>query len=389
MIIDCEAALVLTRCADRPRYSRAKVGIASDNGGNPVLVVITSNIKEKFKIVNNCSLRPTTISFDAPKKDLYIRNCDNMILKAFMSLMTKILKKQLIPKLAKVSVVEKLKPKPTALTIRDNDFSASDLSNKCLQRLVCDNFRLIPRLVWKLNNLVDLKINNCELTEIPMKLNDLGPNLRLLDLSNNEIHSFDGSFVVGMRRLKSLDLNHNKLEFIPFEIKLMSSLERLNLSYNQLSDLPNTLGKISSMQSLDLSHNNLNCLPFTFIKNLLRMTRLNGLDISGNPLREQKSSPSSEIDKSFPSLVTLSSAAILSNDDLLYSCHKYLPQSLYINIVKNGENCAICGRIVADKQIRRTIVQTSLERIANCLSTSPFPTFPMVPASQIVCRLCI
>ena len=89
-----------------------------------------------------------------------------------MSLMSKILKKQLIPKLAKVSIVEKLKPKPTALTIKDNTFSASDLSNKCLQRLFCDNFRLIPRLVWKLNNLIELKLNNCEMTETPIQLRD-------------------------------------------------------------------------------------------------------------------------------------------------------------------------------------------------------------------------
>ena len=191
-----------------------------------------------------------------------------------------------------------------------------------------------------------------------------------------------------MRRLKSLDLNHNKLEFIPYEIKLMSGLERLNLSHNQLSHLPNTLGKICSMQTLDLSHNNLNCLPMTFIKNLLLMTRLNGLDISGNPLREQRESFSTTVDKHFPTLMSLSSAAILSNDALLYSCHQFLPQRIYKNIVTNGDNCAKCERTVVDKQTKYSIIYMSLERIANCLSTSPFPTFPNAPASRHLCHYC-
>lgn len=388
MIIDCDAALVNTRCADRVRYSRAKVGVATDRANNPVLVVITSSVKEKFRIVNNCTIRSSTISFETPKRDLFLKNCDEVQRKMIFALITKILKGQLIPKLPNVAVMEKLRPKPTSLVIQDNSYSATDLSNKCLQKLHCEKLRLVPRLVWKLTNLHELKLVNCQLTEIPTKLTDLAPKLRTLDLSWNQIKAIDSWFATAMRHLTSLDLSHNQLEFVPYQIKAMTSLERINLSHNQLTDVTNTLGLILSLRCLDLSHNNLNFLPYTLIKNLTIKARLNNLDLASNPLREKSEKPSDHVKRSFPSLLNLSASAIMSSDKLLFVCHEYLPPSLYNIIAINGENCLICSRGLVDRQMKLRIIHMSLEQIAVCLSTSHFPTFPLVPAMQYICHFC-
>jgi hypothetical protein len=224
MIIDCEASLVVAGSGDRVRYSRAKVGLAADSAGSALLVVITSQFKDKFKIVNNCSIGSTTISFKAPKKDLYIKSCDQLILKAFMSLVRKILKRETIPKLANISSVEKLKPKPTSLSISGNNYNINDLTNKCLTKLFCDNLKLIPRLVWKLNNLTQLKLSFCQLNETPIHLNDLGLKLKLLDLSHNNIQSIDGSFLIAMKQLNHLDLSFNQLNYLSFEVISLKSL---------------------------------------------------------------------------------------------------------------------------------------------------------------------
>ena len=304
------------------------------------------------------------------------------------ALIRKILTKQLIPKLPNVATVEKMRPKPTSLTIKDNNYNLNELSNKCLQKLHCENLRLIPRLVWKLNNLHELTLVDCELTDIPVQLTDLAPKLRILDLSNNSIKSIDCWFVVEMRHLTNLDISHNKLEFIPYQIKAMTSLDKINLSHNQLSDVTNTLGLIPSLRYLDLSHNNLNHLPYTLIKNLTINTRLNNLDIANNPLKERNKKASDYVKNSFPTLMNLSASAIMNSDTVLYNCHKYLPPSLCKTIAMNGENCLICGRGLIDRHMKLRIIHMSLEQAATCLSTSPFPTFPMGPASQFICHFC-
>jgi len=391
MIIDCEASLVMPGSGDRVRYSRAKIGLASDSSGSSILVVITSQFKEKFKIINNCTIRSTTISFNSPKKDLYIKNCDHLMLKAFMSLISKILRRETIPKLANVSSVEKLKPKQTSLTIKDNNYNISDLSNKCLTKLLCDNLKLIPRLVWKLNNLTELKLSFCDLNDIPLKLNDLGLKLKILNLSHNSIKSIDGSFVVAMNRLNHLDLSHNKLFYLPFEIKIMQSLEHLHISYNQLNHLPFTLGKINSLKFLNLSHNNLQYIPLSLINEFKLNVRLSNLDISDNPLREPLSDLRTSLLSmaSFPSLKCLSSSVILSHDSLLFSHHQFLPQFLYRNIQLNGEICSVCNSCALNRDLKLGVVHHSLELITNCMSTSHFPSFPLVPAVKYTCNYCL
>ena len=391
MIINCEAALVLTNCRDKLRFSRAVVGVGADKSGNPILVVNTSVIKEKFKIVDNCVLRSTvnlTISFKTPKKDLYIRECDHILLKALIGRLKKIMNRELIPKLADISTIEKMKPKPISLTLKDNAFSSVDLSNKCLQKLSIDNFRLIPRLVWKLNNLVDLRLIKCGLTQIPEELYPLGKTLRTLDLSQNQIESIDRKFVFSMKRLTYLELKSNKLVYISHEIDSISSLERLGLSHNQLRHLPNNLGQISSLKSIDLSHNLLNSFPFILTKNFRFKTHLEFMDISGNPLREYKESsmPSKE---PLPTLFDLSCAAVVSAELVPY-CRQHLPKFIYQKMVGlRRDNCALCSNIiVVGIHSQYSVVYENFRQLANTLSMTPFPFQPNVPIVRHLCYYC-
>lgn len=391
MLIDCEACVVAPESGDRLRYSRAKIGLCADSSGSAVLVVNTNQYKHKFKIVDNCCLRSATIRFNCPKRDLYIKNCDQLLLKAFMALVSKIIKRQTFPKLAHISSVEKQKPKPTSLTIDGNQYNFNDLKNKCLTKLFCLNLKLIPRLVWKLNNLVELKLSFCELNEIPLKLNELGLNLKILNLSHNSIQAINGSFLLALRHLNHLDLSHNELLYLPFEIKVLQRLEQLNVCNNSLTDLPFTLAKVSSLQVLNVSHNKLQYIPFSLIKEMALNVRLNNFDISDNPLREPLTDLKTSLMSvtSLPSLKLLSSAAILSHDSLLYSSHHVLPQLLYRNIQLDGEMCSLCCSPFVNKNLKLGVIHQSLEAIAVCMSTSYFPSFPLVPALKYICYYCL
>lgn len=103
-----------------------------------------------------------------------------------------------------------------------------------------------------------------------------------LDLSGQGLGAIP-DYVFKKTNLRVLNLSRNNLTgAIPAEIRFLKNLRVLDLSDNQMTGLPAELGQLSELEVLDVSDNSLTGLPLE----LGNLTRLKTLDISGNKYSE-------------------------------------------------------------------------------------------------------
>lgn len=173
-----------------------------------------------------------------------------------------------------------------------------------------------------------LDISRCNLLEIPNsefdndpenfleidlsynKLEELDPilmrcrNVRILNLSDNQLRMINDQLASAFKNLRSLNLSHNRFEAIPTLIGTFEYLQSLDLSNNPigkildgtitevltlkelrlnscgLNFLPANIAKLVNLESLELRENNLETLPVT----IKLLTKLKLLDIGRNNL---------------------------------------------------------------------------------------------------------
>ncbi|XP_058746809.1 receptor-like protein 6 [Vicia villosa] len=155
-----------------------------------------------------------------------------------------------------------------------------------------------------------LYLSSTNINSFPKFLAPL-PNLRVLDLSNNNIHGkisklFQKQLLNSWNNIEHIDLSFNKLQgdlpIPPYGIQYLllsnnnfigdialslcnaSSLKVLNLAHNSLTGtIPQCLGTFSSLLILDIQMNNLyGSMPRTFSKeNQFETIRLNGNQLEG------------------------------------------------------------------------------------------------------------
>lgn len=127
-----------------------------------------------------------------------------------------------------------------------------------------------------INSLNKLQICNCDLEKIPQGLFEM-PKLQILDISKNNICDipiipslhvlaiidcgihFVPSDIVKCRKLTTLEISENQLaEFSTYLCKL--PLQHLDISHNKISALPYQVGDFRDLCYLDIRKNKLNCL---------------------------------------------------------------------------------------------------------------------------------
>ncbi|MFA6159138.1 MAG: leucine-rich repeat domain-containing protein, partial [Candidatus Paceibacterota bacterium] len=94
----------------------------------------------------------------------------------------------------------------------------------------------VPPSIGQLSSLLELWLNDNQLTSLPPEIGQLSS-------------------------LQRLDLDHNQLTSLPREIGHLSSLVWLDLGDNQLTSLPPEMGQLSSLQRLYLADNCLIRIP--------------------------------------------------------------------------------------------------------------------------------
>jgi Leucine-rich repeat (LRR) protein len=130
-------------------------------------------------------------------------------------------------------------------------------------RLINIDFSSVaPDYFSRFTNLIQLRINNCHLSEVPAWVCDLR-RLDDLSLSNNQL----ASLPEGLERLTDLTmlfLNDNRLTQVPDALRGFGRLQRLGLANNQIVvDVGGAarLNALSALRMLNLSTNPLGSLP--------------------------------------------------------------------------------------------------------------------------------
>ncbi len=100
-----------------------------------------------------------------------------------------------------------------------------------------------------------LDLSGRGLTTIP---NDVFTRTGLvaLDLSDNALTGAPQAEIRHLQNLKVLDLSGNNLTGLPAELGQLRKLETLDVSNNQLTGLPMELGNLTQLRVLDISGNN-------------------------------------------------------------------------------------------------------------------------------------
>ncbi|KAF7311005.1 Adenylate cyclase [Mycena chlorophos] len=151
----------------------------------------------------------------------------------------------------------------------------------------------LPPLV---HSLEALYLAENELTDEALLPMLLFKELRVLNLSLNDIQELPTDFFVRLCKLEEVYLSGNRLTRLSSEgLARMERLSTLFLNGNRLSHLPSELGKVKSLTLLDVGSNslkyNINNLDYDWNWNFNR--GLAFLNLSGNPQLEIKSPESS------------------------------------------------------------------------------------------------
>jgi Leucine-rich repeat (LRR) protein len=148
------------------------------------------------------------------------------------------------------------------------DLRVLDLSRNQLESL--------PREIGRLSNLKELIVMSNQLRSLPRGIRYLS-NLQKLCLNVNRLRSLPPE-IGQLRNLQRLNLELNRLTSLPPEIGLLRNLRVLEVNGNRLHLLPHAIGMLTRLEWFSLSFNRLRLLP----REIRYLRNLNRLDVSGN-----------------------------------------------------------------------------------------------------------
>lgn len=239
------------------------------------------------------------------------------------------------------------------------DFRTVFLRNRCLQTIpivyfqnaeevefldVSENPSIIVPLdfIQSCINLRAIRFINNHCLQFPHNLNKAS-TLISLDLSNNLLVSLDNVDMSELGRLRSFNLQGNRLDSLPDEIGKLKSLCLLNLSSNNINKVNEALFKLTSLVSLDLSFNHICELP----SDIGKLVNIERLAISNNSLAKFPDEfcelkQLSELDVRYNSLHNISILANLPNltalfcsKNSVYSCNVQFQRLVQLHLDRN------------------------------------------------------
>ena len=123
-----------------------------------------------------------------------------------------------------------------------------------------------------------LNLNDNKLEYLPDSIGELY-GLTHLSLHRNQLQALPRS-IGKLRSLRELNLGDNCLQFLPYELGDLRLLQKLAIYRNKLEQVPYTIGSCTSLTVLDLAINRLMLLP----SQLSKCERLKELYAEHNPL---------------------------------------------------------------------------------------------------------
>jgi Leucine-rich repeat (LRR) protein len=118
-------------------------------------------------------------------------------------------------------------------------------------------------------SLINLELVHCNLKDF--SLQDPLPRLQKLDLAGNKISELTPDLIMGLKELRYLGIESNRMKTLPEEIGELSKLEHLSASNLPLRELPQSFPKLKALKYLFLMDCKLSSLPpgFEQLSNLV------------------------------------------------------------------------------------------------------------------------
>eukprot|EP00833_Pecoramyces_ruminatium_P014079 jgi/Orpsp1_1/1188111/evm.model.d7180000062511.1 len=101
------------------------------------------------------------------------------------------------------------------------------------------------------------------ITTFPSQLLKL-PNLKELDLSNNNLNSIPYGLINSLPNLKNLHLESNKITELPSQIFNLKNLKYIGLEGNNIHEIPETINTLNNIEEISLQNNKIEKFPFMF-----------------------------------------------------------------------------------------------------------------------------
>ncbi|XP_068219674.1 leucine-rich repeat protein 1 isoform X2 [Palaemon carinicauda] len=225
-----------------------------------------------------------TIRFKEPPHDVAAK-ADVVLAKSFLStlkmaLQNKDIKKMHLSNLAPAKQSQLEKPKTKLVILNKKDYPITTSFPYSLENLRVNNVELnrVENRIIGLKRLKTLDLSHNVIRLLPVTMSKM-QSLTELHLSHNNLREIDHRIFTGTlsRTLKLLDLSNNELELLPVTLKYLEGLVNLNVSSNKLKCLPLSIGRSQSLKFLSASHNKLEVLPATLFH-----LQLEELDVFGN-----------------------------------------------------------------------------------------------------------
>ena len=124
----------------------------------------------------------------------------------------------------------------------------------------CGDF-VWEKSLFQSENLITLRVVNCNISEVPIWLNET--NISNLDLSGNKITEFPMSLLKS-DHLEILNLDHNNINEVSFDMKINSKIKSLFISGNKITRFNfSEIEPIKNLLELRISGNRLKTIDFS------------------------------------------------------------------------------------------------------------------------------
>lgn len=146
-----------------------------------------------------------------------------------------------------------LKTVPVILYPHAEDIVSLNLSRNPMLEIPLD-------FIQSCTTLRELRLSNMAMKKVPQSIRHC-TSLRWLDLSCNRIGDLDDAGLDSIAGLRSLKIQNNRMEKLPWYLPRLHHLKMLNISNNKFRSLPEVVPKITSLIDLDVSFNMIQNLP--------------------------------------------------------------------------------------------------------------------------------
>ena len=140
----------------------------------------------------------------------------------------------------------------------------------------------VPTDLFAIKRLRTLNLSYNILQYLPENF-DLLSRLQLLNLANNKLESLPAS-IGKLGLLTKLQVQNNRLKSLPEELGNLVRLEELYVGRNRLTFLFDSIGRLGKLQRMDAESNKIESLPESFTKT--NLPKLTVVGFQGNPVME-------------------------------------------------------------------------------------------------------